>query len=85
MDLKIAIRARPKFVDKKLQQTLQKGMMRPQRSMGLGKTRPQAQTHRTRPCSLPLPAAWVIPAPSSKKPEEREFVVDSGASMHTAE
>ena len=26
--------------------------------------------------------AWVMPAPSSKKPEEREFVVDSGASMH---
>ena len=26
--------------------------------------------------------AWVMAAPSSKKPEEREFVVDSGASMH---
>ena len=26
--------------------------------------------------------AWVIPAPSSKKPEEREFVEDSAASMH---
>ena len=26
--------------------------------------------------------AWVMPAPSSKKPEEREFAVDSGASMH---
>ena len=25
---------------------------------------------------------WVMPAPSSKKPGEREFVVDSGASMH---
>ena len=24
---------------------------------------------------------WVMPAPSSKEPEEREFVVDSGASM----
>ena len=23
-----------------------------------------------------------MPAPSSKKPEEREFAVDSGASMH---
>ena len=30
-----------------------------------------------------LTEAWVMPAPSSKKPEEREFVVDSGASMHT--
>ena len=26
--------------------------------------------------------AWVMRAPSSKKPEEREFMVDSGASMH---
>ena len=26
--------------------------------------------------------AWVMPALSSKKPEEREFVIDSGASMH---
>ena len=25
---------------------------------------------------------WCVPAPSSLKPEEREFVVDSGASMH---
>ena len=26
-----------------------------------------------------------MPAPSSKKPEEREFVIDSGASMHELE
>ena len=25
---------------------------------------------------------WCLPAPSTLKPEEREFVVDSGASMH---
>ena len=25
---------------------------------------------------------WCLPAPSKIKPEEREFVVDSGASMH---
>ena len=25
---------------------------------------------------------WIMPAASTKKPEEREFVVDSGASMH---
>ena len=25
---------------------------------------------------------WVLPAASTKQPEEREFVVDSGASMH---
>ena len=27
-------------------------------------------------------ANWYLPAPSNLKPEEREFVVDSGASMH---
>ena len=27
-------------------------------------------------------AEWVLPAASTKEPEEREFVVDSGASMH---
>ena len=26
--------------------------------------------------------AGIMPAPSSNKPEERQFVVDSGASMH---
>ena len=26
---------------------------------------------------------WCLPSPSNLKPEEREFVVDSGASMHT--
>ena len=25
---------------------------------------------------------WVLPAASTKEPEEREFAVDSGASMH---
>ena len=29
-----------------------------------------------------LAEAWVVPAPSSTKPEERHFVIDSGASMH---
>ena len=27
--------------------------------------------------------AWVMPALTSTRPEEREFAVDSGASMHT--
>ena len=29
-----------------------------------------------------LAEAWIMPAPSSKKPEERQFVIDSGAHMH---
>ena len=28
------------------------------------------------------PTEWVMPAPSSEKPEERELVEDAGASMH---
>ena len=35
---------------------------------------------KTRFCSPT--EVWVMPTPSSKKPEEREFVVDSGDSMH---
>ena len=31
---------------------------------------------------LSLTEVWCLPAPSVMKPEEREFVVDSGASMH---
>ena len=36
-------------------------------------------------CKSDAPAAmrvWCMPAPSLTNPEEREFVVDSGASMH---
>ena len=29
-----------------------------------------------------LVEAWIMPAPSSTEPEERHFVIDSGASMH---
>ena len=31
-----------------------------------------------------LAKAWVMPAPSSKKSEERQSVIDSGASMHVS-
>ena len=37
---------------------------------------------RTKLPSSHLPADWSLPAPSTRKSEEREFVVDSGASMH---
>ena len=54
--------------------------MRPQRSIELGENAFQLKIEdkATLYC---LSEAWML-APSSKKPEEREFVVDSGASMH---
>ena len=55
--------------------------MRPQRSMGLGEKYLQAQESSQNYALIPS-EAWVLPAPSSKKPEEREFVVDSGAWTH---
>ena len=41
------------------------------------------QSQRKRQCCILLSAEeWVLPVASTKEPEEREFVVDSGASMH---
>ena len=37
---------------------------------------------REKPHSTRLKKVWSLPAPSSTKPEERDCVVDSGASMH---
>ena len=43
----------------------------------------QAQRKGQRYILFTLPTEeWIIPAASTTKPEEREFVVDSGASMH---
>ena len=56
--------------------------MRPQRSMGLGEKCLEAQKEGGEGCVLLPSEAWVMPTPSSKNPEEREFVVDSRASMH---
>ena len=40
-------------------------------------------TQRKNKVAFYIPAEeWVLPAASTKEPEEREFVVDSGASMH---
>ena len=56
--------------------------MRPQRSMVFGEKMSTSSIRRTRPRSSRLSKFGVMPAPSSKKPEEREIVVDPGASMH---
>ena len=49
--------------------------------MGLGETYLQALKCRQDYVLLSYEAK-ATPAPTSKLPEEREFVVDSGASMH---
>ena len=55
--------------------------MRPQSSAGLGEKCVQAQNTDKAAFYFPT-GARAVPAPISKSPEEREFVVDSGASMH---
>ena len=55
--------------------------MRPQRSMGFGEQIYKLKNaHKT--TFYTLIEVEAMPAPSSTTPEEREFVVDSGASMH---
>ena len=55
--------------------------MRPHRSMGLGETCPQAQKIRIKTTLYSPIKARAMLAPTSKIPKEREFVVDSEASM----
>ena len=55
--------------------------MRPQSSMGFGETYLQAQECGQSSVFSSIEAT-VMPAPTSKSPEERDFVVDSGAPMH---
>ena len=55
--------------------------MRPQSSVGFVETYVQAQ--KCGPSYVKTPfEARVMPAPTSKRPEEREFAVNSGASVH---
>ena len=50
---------------------------------GLEPCRKHLQAQRERQGSILFPAEeWVLLAASTKVPEEREFVVDSGTSMH---
>ena len=55
--------------------------MRPQSGMGLGEIFLQAQKYDKPTLYFPIKAR-AMPAPTSKTPEEREFVVDYGAPMH---
>ena len=50
---------------------------------GLGSCQNYSQAHKKDKAAFYFPAEeWVLPAASTKEPEEREFVVVSGANMH---
>ena len=71
----------PKFGDRALQETVHQERCARRVSLDLAENASKLKnTEKTMFCSPT--EAWVMPAPSSKKLEEREFVVDSGASMH---
>ena len=55
--------------------------MRPRRRVETSQTYPKAQ-RKGQINIFPPTEVWCLPAPSVTKPEERAFVVDSGASMH---
>ena len=55
--------------------------MRSQRSMGFGEHEYKLKNADKTTFYSPIEAR-VMPAPTSKSTEEREFVVDSGALMH---
>ena len=56
--------------------------MRPQRSTGLGEDVCKLEKNKDKATFFSPTEGWVMPAPSSERPEEREFVVDSGGSVH---
>ena len=55
--------------------------MRPRRCVGTCQTCWQAQKKEDKATFYSPTEKWIMPAASTKKPEEREFVVDCGASM----
>ena len=82
VNLKNVIRVRQTLRNRDTPRNFATRKMRPQRSTGLGEKCLLALDTKERATFQFSTEAWVMPAPSSKKPEEREFVVDSGASMH---
>ena len=56
--------------------------MRPQSSVGLGVKMATSSKNKDKATFYSLIEARAMLAPTSTSPEEREFVVDSGASMH---
>ena len=55
--------------------------MRPQSGVGFGENIYKLKNADKATFYIPIEAR-VMPAPTSKKPKERKFVVDSGASVH---
>ena len=71
----------PTFEDRTHQETLQQERCARREAWDSAKSVYKLKTKDKATFCSPT-EAWVMPAHSSKKPEEREFVVDSGASVH---
>ena len=70
----------PKFEERTLDETLKQERCTRKAAWNLVE---DVYKLKKRSHNLLLAEAWVVSAPSSTNPEERQFVIDSGASMHT--
>ena len=71
----------PKFEDRSQEETEWQERWAREAAWRLAKNFPKLkEKHKT--AFFSLSENWCLPAPSTLKPAEREFVVDSGASMH---
>ena len=71
----------PKFEDRTQELTVQQERFARRNAWELAKN-DRMLGHNDKATSYSPSEVWSLPAPSSKKPEERYFVVDSRASMH---
>ena len=71
----------PKFEDRSQEETEWQVRCAREAAWRLAKSIPKLE-EKNRAAFLSLSENWCLPAPSNLKPEEREFVVDSGASMY---
>ena len=71
----------PKFEDQSQEETLRQERCARRDAWELTRSVQKLNKKHKATCFSPSDV-WCLPAPSSVKPEENEFVVDSGASMH---
>ena len=71
-----------KFEDRSQEETGRQERCAQSKAWNLAKKNYKAQSERQDYILLACKKKWVLPAASTKEPEEREFVVDSGTNMH---
>ena len=71
-----------KFEDRSQEETERQQRCTRRKAWNLAKKHFTSSKKRTKLHSTHPREEWVLPAASTKEPEEREFVVDSGAGMH---